>query len=92
MADRPAVSTTAPEAMTTPTGTPPAAGGTARTIVLLGLLAVLIGWYSYDYFIAKPATLATDSAAKKRPAAAKPATGEPAEKTVRLWRPRRKPG
>jgi len=34
-------------------------------MVLLGLLVVLIGWYSYDYFVAKPSTMAADTAIQK---------------------------
>jgi hypothetical protein len=39
---------------------PPSSGSPVRLYVLLGLLAIVVGAYGYDYFVAKPACEAAD--------------------------------
>jgi hypothetical protein len=49
----------APVTSTTPAAPPPQ-GSSARLLVLLGLLAIVIGAYAYDYFVARPGVEAVD--------------------------------
>lgn len=60
MADNPAASTA-----THPTPAAAPAAKSNRIPILLGLLAVMLAWYAYDHFIAKPQTVTANDAIQK---------------------------
>ena len=62
MADHTAPSTSSASPTSVETARPAPGPSSTRMMALLALLGIMVGWYAYDFFVAKPQTLAAEKA------------------------------